>query len=201
MGYFELKPFEKPTDADQNFAGAGLEPILFNPRDYDTDIRYLLPHELEALRKAISRMSGEQGELGILLAEAMDQSSETFHDNAPQEVIVAESIVLAKRAEPYIRALGKLQVVQYPLADSTLVTIGKRVNLRLNAAEFSVDVVGASWLYEEANEENVDIASYDSPIAKVVLGKSPGELIKTAINDKQTDIEILNLINTPSLET
>lgn len=197
MGYYEYEPSRGRKDSETNFIDARMEPIEFDPENYYPNTRYLLPHELTLLQNAIKRMSLEQGELGVLLAEAMDQSSETYHDNAPQEVIVSESVVLTKRAEPYIRALGKLQVVHYPLADSAFVTIGKRVSLRLNTSDFVIDVVGASWLYEEVNEHDIGTASYDSPIAKEVLNKSPGESIDTIINGKHANIEILDVQQNP----
>ena len=202
MGFFEPESLRVVGDAHLSLDDARINPIEFNPDNYNPEIQYLLPHELTMLRKALSRMSGEQGELGSLLAEAMDQSSETAHDNAPQEVIVAESVVLAKRAEPYIRALGRLQIVQYPLVDSTVVTIGKRAGLRLNnKLNFSIDVVGASWLYEAVRDSDVDIASYNSPMANAVLGKSLGERVEAIINTRQTSVEVLELANMPPIVT
>ncbi len=73
----------------------------------------ILPFELEAAKCAMEKLIAEQDELGRTLREAMDQSSETWHDNAPAEAISSASVVLAESARPIQRILGEGVVFEY----------------------------------------------------------------------------------------
>jgi len=131
------------------------------------------------------------------MGEAMEQSSETFHDNAPQEVIMAEAVVLVKRAEPVIKTLGTCRVVYYPEAGCDYITLGSTARVSLNEEEFTVRVVGASWLYPDYHD-NIDRMSYIAPLAQALLGKKEGEDIKKEINEKIMEVKILH-IKQPSI--
>lgn len=158
----------------------------------DKSVTYLLPHEYELLTAIMEQLSSEQKELGVHLGDAMSQSSETFHDNAPQEAIVSEAAVLVKRAEPVIKALGAYRVVHYPEVDCDYITLGSTAHIILNGEKMTVRIVGASWLYPNYNDE-IEKISLMAPLAEVLLGKKEEENITTEIHGRRTQVEILQI--------
>ena len=187
-GYYEPEPRLEVQSRHEQHLPSEVFPI----EALDASVTYLLPHEHALLMAIMEQLSAKQEELGMHLGDAMTQASETFHDNAPQEAVCNEAVVLVKRAEPVIRTLGTYRIVYYPEAECDYITLGSTARVSLNEEEFTVRVVGASWLYPDYHDD-VDRMSYIAPLAQALLGKKEGEDTKTEINGKYMVIKILHL--------
>lgn len=169
------------------------------------NIPQLLPHEAHLLESALNSLKEEQNKLGKLMGEAMTQASETYHDNAPAEVIASESTILYARARPLLDMLKNYVVIKYP-ADEPIekVILGSKVVVEIDDRVDEIFIVGSSILYDRqllksiqhltrinsSNPESAIFVSIDAPLAKTLLGKKSGESVRLIVEDKVTNIRI-----------
>ena len=169
------------------------------------NIPQLLPHEAHLLESALNSLKEEQNELGKLMGEAMTQASETYHDNAPAEVIASESAILYARARPLLDLLKNYVVIEYPAGEPIeKVILGSKVVAEINDRMDEVFIVGNSGLYDRQlfksiqhltriNSDSLESAifvSINAPLAKTLLGKRGGENARLIVGDKITNIRI-----------
>src|SRR5690606_8699834 len=133
------------------------------------------------------------------LGEAMSQSSETFHDNAPAESIRDEQEILLRRAKPLMQILRHHVVIDYPDPKSNIASIGSRVTVQYDNSNerFDIDIVG----YRPSSAEyfnDTEIISYESPLAAAILGNQPGT--KVYIGDPPVSLDIIE-VNQTAVQT
>lgn len=156
----------------------------------------VLSFEAESLINQIEAYKAKQSHLSGLLAEAMSQSSETWHDNAPAEVLVCESRVLSDFAKRDFDVLNKLVVFEPPdfkdeISLGSVCTIEYLDDKKI----INIFIVGISasipeQIYRMLPKETVAV-SIDSPIAKALIGESPGEKIYFRVAENTKHINIL----------
>ena len=136
--------------------------------------------EKEILQAELEALGVEQGILGKLLGDAMEQSSETYHDNAPADAVNSLSTVVAKRAETIIAQLMAAVLVDYPDPEEELATIGSIV--RLDFDGHGTDTLLLTGLSRRAPElrgavpEIDDVITVRSPLGLAVIGLSIGDI-------------------------
>jgi transcription elongation factor GreA len=143
----------------------------------------VLPFELELAKNALAQHAVSQRELAKRLGEAMQQSSETWHDNAPADEISHDSRRLAAVAERTIRVLNLGEVFEYGGSPEDGVTLGSAANVKYgNDPESTLLVLtGVSReLPPELSAQlpadmETDIVTLGSPLGSAILGKKIGE--------------------------
>jgi len=143
----------------------------------------VLPFELTLAKNALKVHVEKQSDLSAKMRDAMHQSSETWHDNAPAEVIINDSRNLAKIAEKTINILGNADVFDYEANPEEGVTLGSLVDVRYGDSPdvTSFVLTGVSReltpdLAETINDDKkVNIVTLNSPIGKAIFGKSIGQ--------------------------
>lgn len=140
--------------------------------------RNLLPHEVEVVQKELASLAVIQAYHGELLGEAMNQAAETYHDNAPAEVVRDDQEVLMRRAKPLLHMLKHHVIIPYPETDDPNVQIGSRVTIKIENLDetFKVDIVGFRPNNPD-EEEGVDMLSYEAPLAEALLDHTAGDVV------------------------
>lgn len=138
--------------------------------------RLLLPHEPELVKAEVRRLAETQAVNAEIFGEAMDQSSESFHDNAPAEVIRDGQERIVDWARMYNRLLADHVVVGYPDPESNEVQLGSRVTVSINKmAGFMVDIVG--FVRPDVDQDgDIVTSNHESPIVKAVMGLGVGDV-------------------------
>lgn len=169
------------------------EPNLIRSlEDINEGVDYLLPHEVNMLARQLEDTEIELRRLGELKNEAMHQSSETWHDNAPADAIRHEAQVFLKKRSRLSQILTNRSVLDYPTPSTPFATIGSRVTLSLNGSEpFEIYIVGVQP-GEDGNGE-LDVCSYRAPLAKAVIGKVNGEITTADINGRIVNLQVINV--------
>lgn len=161
--------------------------VYIKPMPETKDGVPLLPHEVHLLKRTLDKLEGEQGELSRLMGLAMSESSETWHDNAPADVVRDAANVLFERAKPYIRLLGSYALADYP--EPGMLRLGSKITVAMDGDPFELILVGHAGLYEDhifdivedeidinsANPDEVIFMSPGAPLARALLasdGKS-----------------------------
>lgn len=161
---------------------------------------YLLPHEVELMNGRFRTLEEKHIEIVDVFADAMEQSSETWHDNAPADAARDAATVLSWEARQLVTIAKNYEVVDYPPIDSHQVAIGSRVRLSVNGSSpFSIDIVGASLLGRNAlvgDGEEIEQVTYNAPLATLVLGHPEGKSFEGELNGKTVSIVLLGVDQT-----
>ncbi len=152
----------------------------------------LLPHELALVHRDYEALARVQQQHGELLGEAMGQSSETYHDNAPAEAVIDAQTVLMRRVQPLQRIFRNHTVVDYPEEDSALAALGSTVEVSINSGEaFGVQIVG--YLDKSFDDDDIEQANYDSALGVALLGEMAGDVIEADIHGSKHQLEIIRV--------
>jgi transcription elongation GreA/GreB family factor len=164
----------------------------------------ILPFERELAEEDFQTHVDEQHSLSKTLGEAMSQSSETWHDNAPADAVATASIALYERAVKTAEVVHKGVIFDYPEADESRVTLGSLVGYFFGSAAGPEDFVyltgrtrrlpdpitKAMGLVLDVPSADVEVATINSPLAISMLGKVVGERFDYAPNGKSVAITI-----------
>lgn len=156
----------------------------------------LLPFEEHFLRQRLGKLSVKQQELGKLLGEAMNQSSETWHDNAPADAINHESEQLVKEARQIGEALLNSVGVSYPDAEQEGVTIGSIAGVRYAGDEEPTPVLLTGYvrqLPESIDSDlpaDLEVCTVRSPLGQALLGLTSGEATSYTANQRRIAINV-----------
>lgn len=166
--------------------------LIRSLEDINERVDYLLPHEVDMLSRQLEDTELELRRLGELKNEAMHQSSETWHDNAPADAIRHEAQIFLKQRSRISQILTNRSVLDYPTQETPFATIGSRVTLSLNGSDaFQIDIVGVQPGKDVSDE--LDVCSYRAPLAKAVIGKIKGEFAEADINGRQVSLGIIDV--------
>ena len=151
----------------------------------------LLPFELELIYRDMRYHIDEQHRLGIVMGEAMTQSSETWHDNAPAEAIANESKILSERADRVAKLIGSRALFDYVAPDAVEdgITLGSIVDVEYvndNEVERIVITGVSRQLTPEVEQisicgsENceVEAVTISSPLGSALLGRESGDVVE-----------------------
>lgn len=165
--------------------------------------RPILPFEQELLDAALRGLDAEQSDLGAQLGEIMAQSSETYHDNAPAEVIAHDSSLLAERASKLVTIMRKIQVIEYPKT-SDVISLGNTV-----AATFpgnkKKQLLITGYCHKKADlpaqhtGNGLIPVTLSTPVGSALLGATPGQHVTYRVDGKDFTIGV-DSIDTYSVE-
>jgi transcription elongation GreA/GreB family factor len=140
----------------------------------------LLPHEAAVVDQAALQLKEKEKELFI--QKNQNEGGDDWHDGAYRTTDAETNRVWKEQLELRQRFMGAT-IFQYPAANETRVTLGSRATLMQNGYPMVVDIVGYRTGYPDGvmdattNEEVVGV-SPETPVAKAILGKVVGEVVK-----------------------
>ncbi len=165
---------------------------LYLAGDIDSVGKVLLPHESEAVEKAIEKQRNAYNE--VIEQKKSVSGGDDWHDGAfiatdNEAKIIGQQM---SAISPYVGAV----VIEYPDPGEPRATIGSRVLVNQGGYSFPVDVVGFRSGYpegvtSEGFEDEVMGISPDSPLARTMLGQTVGfeGMLHNAGSDIRVKIE------------
>ena len=117
--------------------------------------------------------------------DALTQSSETWHDNAPLDVARLSWEISSKRLREVNDILSNASIVSK--TNELTVSIGKRIKILIdnqNIQEIQI------WWYQTPIKWRV---SYNAPIIVPLIGKEIWDIVEVNINGVNKEIEILDI--------
>ena len=144
----------------------------------------VMEYELDSLNQKFSFYVQEQKKLAKQLQEAMSQSSETWHDNGPAEVIIAESEILSQSAEQLSEFIAKSFIISGE-APRGQISLGSVCKVLYVDEEEVICIAGVtSVIPDEVKNVFADIqaVSVKSPMALHLLGKTKGNRVSFSIS-------------------
>lgn len=143
-------------------------------------VYYCLPSEQAASDRELARIATSRFGLASDISDAMQQSSETWHDNAPVDVLFGHLKQLDKNEARIVNAARTRHLVDFPTPEIDFVTIGSRVTCEISGDRFELDIVGNMPVNGGSND-NVDQGSVDAPLPQALIGKHADETTKAEI--------------------
>lgn len=153
---------------------------------------YALPHEIRAMKAQQGDIEGMRNLLSEDIKDAMEQSSETWHDNAPADALFGELSRLDRRESRLRVAERHLTVVEYPDPSFNLVTIGSRVGCIVAGDEFEMDITGNLPLHLPS-EDDVEAGSFLAPMPRALLGASVNDVVTADIGGRLIEVAVSGL--------
>lgn len=168
---------------------------ITSPTDIDPDKYYGLPHEVRLMEAQIGAIRDSRSELADHIEDAMSQSSETWHDNAPADALFGEMYQLDSRESGLIRASRNLIRLAYPTHDVEFATIGSRVLCSIAGSEFLLDLTGNIPLSGQGHRDDYDVerGSLVAPMPQSLLGAHENTTRSANINDRVIDIKVISI--------
>jgi transcription elongation GreA/GreB family factor len=162
----------------------------------EPSVYYALPHEVAELEREVASIRIHRAELSGHISDAMEQSSETWHDNAPADALFGAMRQLDTREVKLAAASRKIVLLAYPTADLEVVTIGSRVLCLQGSEEFFVDIAGNLPLTRAVHDTDIEVATVNAPMTRALLGRAEGETVDYEVGSRRFNIAVLAINQT-----
>lgn len=127
-------------------------------------------------RARIAELEAEIMALGPEFRDAFTQTSETWHDNAPFEIVRDRQSVLSAERQ-HLGGLLRRSSVSVPKQKHGVVGIGSVVTLRGKKGQLQRFKIAGDWTPHAGKViDGVMMASRVAPISKALLGKGTGDV-------------------------
>lgn len=169
--------------------------FITSPEQIIDGAYYALPYEVDLMERELEAMKLKRGGIALHIEEAMAQSSETWHDNAPADALFGEMGMIDQRESSLRKAKKKLHLLEYPPENLDVVTIGSRALISMGGDEFFMDITGNLPL-NMPHEEGVEVGSIAAPMPRAALGVRPGEAAGLKVENRDLAFTVLDLDQT-----
>jgi transcription elongation GreA/GreB family factor len=124
-------------------------------------------------RRRVEELEKEIQDLGPEFYEVFNQSSETWHDNAPFDALRDRQSVLAAELQN-LRIVLRSSAISVPKLKKNTVGIGNVVTLENGKRYF----IAGDWTPHAGQEKDgMLVVSAGTPLARAMIGKKPGDEI------------------------
>ena len=155
----------------------------------------MLPSDYRRLKEAVSEHENRYRTTLAGTADAVDISSETWHDNPAFDEIQQQAKMSFNQFKKLEVVLKDAVVIDVPPADGSA-QIGTRIVFSWNGDDTDTDsIVLTGYAVPGSPEEEVSTAS---PLGQLLLGAKPGDLVQGKINDRKVRLKITSV--EPALE-
>lgn len=139
----------------------------------------ILESDREYAKKRIAELDAQILALGPEFNDAFTQTSESWHDNAPFEVVRDKQTLLAAERHKLKEILNN-SLPNVPKQKTDTVGIGSRVTVVENEnGKTTSYFIAGDWTYRAGEKENgAIIISRVSPIASIIMGKKVGDEVE-----------------------
>lgn len=151
----------------------------------------VLERDKDLARTRIAELEAEILSLGPEFYEVFNQSSETWHDNAPFEALRDRQSLLDAELR-HLQNVLRNSLPSVPKQKSGQACVGATVTVHnsKNNKKFIYQIAGDWSPRTGTTEDNALVISSQSPIAKVLIGKKLGQ--KVDFNGVQLTVEVLS---------
>jgi len=157
----------------------------------------MLPFEQKQLEIELLGHTATQNELSRLLGEAMQTTSETWHDNAQADAVTMQSGILVQQANGVLSALKNRFIIPYEHDEKSKVSIGALVNVFIGAYPETMFMTGRQRSLPESVTavvgEDTTAVNVQSPLGEVIFDKPEGTVASYRVGDRQLEVTIVSI--------
>jgi transcription elongation GreA/GreB family factor len=148
---------------------------------------YILEEDRKLAQARIIELERQIQELGPEFHVVLNQSTETWHDNAPFDALREKQALLAAELQKLKEVLQKASLAP-PHKQKGIVGIGSRITIKLKG-KIQKYLLTGHWSYRIGKEiDKALVISCQSPLGQAVLGKQLNESGVLAHNGTQLTI-------------
>jgi transcription elongation GreA/GreB family factor len=156
----------------------------------------MLSFELDVARQAFESLVNKQEAATARLAEAMSQSAETWHDNAPADAVVEESRLTAALAGNLINSMNSAEIYSLD-REGDEVTLGSIVTIKfLNSGSVLKAILlgrPTAELQKVFEAKGFRTVSIESPLGRAVFAAKEGDEVEYTVGKNKNVVKILAL--------
>lgn len=149
---------------------------------------YFLKEDFEDLIEKITGLTNQIRKIGQEMGASCKEGAETFHDNFAFEDGERQQYMLSKRLVELIRIRNNARVIS-PNKDSARVSIGKTIILKDEYTGKTQSVRIGSYMVLK----NGNAISYNSPLARILIGAKVGEIRNGKIGGREKKFSIIKI--------
>lgn len=157
---------------------------------------YFLKDDFVKLERKILEVINQVKEIGEKIGESCETGADTWHDNFEYEEGMRQMSMVSSHLKQLTDIRNKARVVT-PNKSNDRVSIGKTVRVLINGLEESIYHIGSYIILDDpdepAKQETNKNISYISPIAKLIINHSVGEVREGIIGHQNKKIKILSI--------
>ena len=151
---------------------------------------YFLKEDLEALDARVKELRDKLEETLKEGGESTRQSSETWHDNFPFEEAQGQFGLLAGQLQKLVDIRKKAKEADFP-SDKNKVGIGSIVTIKNSVTGKTKTFKIGSFLV--LADDSGKTISYDSPLARIIMGAKSGETKSGKIGKNNVEFKITEI--------
>ncbi len=151
---------------------------------------YCMEFEVPLIEARMESVGLAIQDVAVDISAAMDQSSETWHDNAPADAAFAHLNKLDQDKHRLTIAQRRLVQLPYPTPDMGIVTVGSLITCEMKDDEFGLLIVGNAPVHHPHDYEGNDIASLVAPIPRALLGLEVGDETNFTVGDRVQSVAV-----------
>ncbi|MEK7588912.1 MAG: GreA/GreB family elongation factor [Patescibacteria group bacterium] len=149
---------------------------------------YFLPKDFEELNIKIIDICEKIKEIGKEMGRSCQEGAETFHDNFAHEDGTRQQAMWSNKLREMIRIRNNSRIITL---DKNIyrVSIGRNVRIKdLSTEEEKILKIGSYIVFTGENT-----ISYNSPLARLLIGAKIGDLREGTLGGKSHEFEILSI--------
>lgn len=138
-----------------------------------------------------------QIELGKLLGEAMNTTSETWHDNAQADAVTMQSHILVTQASDVIRALKDRFIVPYEQDEKDKVSIGALVTVLIGGYLETIFLTGKQRKITDTIGavigRDTQVVNIQSPMGAAIFDQPEGTTASYSVGSRKLTVTIVSI--------
>ncbi len=160
---------------------------LWNQASHETGVIYMTKDDYDSLKEQLLIKKQELDEASKSIWEATQQSSETWHDNAPFDIAVEKTDFLNKQYIQLLRTFERAVVIQTP-SNTEKIVLWTKVDLLIN-----FDIKQTYVLSGISDLKNSKI-SVSSPLWQSILWRQEWDETQYFVWNKAINVKILKIL-------
>lgn len=157
----------------------------------------MLAFEQRQLEVELLGHTATQNELSKLLGEAMQATSETWHDNAQADAITMQSGILVQQANGVLSSLKHRFLIPYEHDEKDKVSIGALVHIMIGVSPVTILVTGRTRSLPEGVVallgEETDAVNVQSPIGAAIFDQPEGTVASYRVGERELQVSIVSI--------
>ncbi len=149
---------------------------------------YFLKEDFEELNKQIDKLTSQIREIGQEMGKSCKEGAETFHDNFAFEDGERQQYMLSKRLVDLIRIRNGARII-FPESTGNKASIGRTLIIRDEQTKKTQKIKIGSYMVLKEKET----ISYNSPLARVLIGAEAEETRIGKIGGKEKKYKIIEI--------
>jgi len=134
----------------------------------------ILDEDKDWAKMRIAQLEKEIQALGPAFYDVFNQSSETWHDNAPFDALRDHQSMLDAELQG-LRAVLRNSLPSVPKQKTNVAGVGSRVTLRDAKGVFKRYTIAGDWTHRAGQTEgDITVISREAPLARELMGKKIG---------------------------